>query len=461
MKNRRYSWFGVWVMVVIWLAPFSLVSLQSSAGAREDGYELNDWEISRVLDGSLLDVAKFEYPRFFQVFFAGWEKVQATPSGLVDITRVRPMNPGKIDAVLARSVVRAEKEHQILFSVDYHGEIAVFFNGQKVIYHPLEESSNPDLKARHEEISLKLVPGLNEFFLVAKETGAGRWDFICYTDQKTLAPIREYGLIEKVWETEAVFLTPESVLYDQKRDVLYVSSFDMTYNNEESEEKNFTGYISRVTLDGKVENLKWVTNLHAPCGMCLWKDRLYTIERRNLAEIDPDQGKVVKRYPVPGKYFLNDIAVDGSGSIYISDTSPSVAVPGGIFRFKDGVVESWVEDIQLSRANGLYIYNNELLVGCTGDSGLRAVNLETKKIRTVAGLGVGVVDGIRVDSQGNYLVSHWEGKLYRISPGGGVVEILYTLPLSLNLADFEFYQAGHLIIVPTFTANKVVAFKIK
>jgi hypothetical protein len=60
---------------------------------------------------------------------------------------------------------------------------------------------------------------------------------------------------------------------------------------------------------------------------------------------------------------------------------------------------------------------------------------------------------------GNYLVSHWEGQTYVISPGGDVVEVLDTMGAA-NSADFEYIRERNLLIIPTFVDNRVIAYRL-
>ncbi|UCC83419.1 MAG: SMP-30/gluconolactonase/LRE family protein, partial [Gemmatimonadota bacterium] len=161
---------------------------------------------------------------------------------------------------------------------------------------------------------------------------------------------------------------------------------------------------------------------------------------------------------IPDVDFPNDLAIDDEGNIYISDTRPSSHVDSRIYRFKDGRFEVWLND-GIVRANGLYVHGDHLLVGNTGDGKLKAVHLRDKTVQAVVSLGVGVVDGIRVDNRGNHLVSHWEGRTYVISPSGEVVEILDTSYEGVNTADFEYIRERNLLIIPTFVDNRVVAYR--
>ena len=260
-----------------------------------------------------------------------------------------------------------------------------------------------------------------------------------------------------MWETPQNFLTTESILYDHKREVLYVTSFDNQYDTANKDEDQFTGYISKVTLDGEIETLRWISHLSAPCGKGIYRDRLYTVERGFLTEIDIESGTILKRYPVTGSDFLNDLVIDAQGNTYMSDTSPSNRLDSRIYKFADGEIEVWERGHEIDRTNGLFVHGDYLLVGNTGDGCLQSIHLSTKKINTITCLGAGVVDGIRVDNDGNYLVSHREGQLYVVSPDGYVTEVPDTLPQGQNVADFEFIKDKNLIIIPTFVANGIVA----
>jgi len=284
----------------------------------------------------------------------------------------------------------------------------------------------------------------------------GGWGFRARAEPPLDSPIKQHDRATQVWETPAEFLTPESVLYDSEREVLYVSSFDNRYGQS----PEFTGYISKVSLDGQIEELKWVAGLNAPTGLGLYEDKLYTTERGVLTEIDVEAGTILNRYPIPDSDFLNDLAIDSEGAIYMTDTRPSSHVDSRIYRFKDGEASVWLDGDEIVQANGLFIHGDELLVGNSGDGMLKAVNLKDKSVRDIVCLGAGIVDGIRVDDAGNYIVSHWEGQTYVVSPQGEVVEVIDTMGAGVNQADFEYIRAANLLVVPTFLGNRVIAYRL-
>ncbi len=301
---------------------------------------------------------------------------------------------------------------------------------------------------------LALQPGRNELFLKVYSSAAG-WRFRADVDGPWPAPRTDFGACQPVWETPATFLTPESVLHDPRRDVLYVTSFDNQYEQRTAP----TGYLSRLAMDGTVLAEKWVDGLHAPSGMAISGDRLWIAEREGLVAVDLARGAVMQRVPIADAVFLNDVAADAQGRIYVSDTrlnTPQTAV--SVWRLADGVVAPWLVDAAVGRANGLLVVGDELYVGSTQDGCLKAVNLETRAVRTVTSLGAGVVDGIRSDGEGGVLVSLWEGQLFRVDAAGALTQILDLMPSQRNTADFEYLPAQRQLLVPTFLGNTVAAF---
>jgi sugar lactone lactonase YvrE len=121
--------------------------------------------------------------------------------------------------------------------------------------------------------------------------------------------------LEKLWETEAQLPVPESVLYSAKEKVLFVAQID-----GKPAEKDGVGAIGKVGLDGKIINANWVSGLHAPKGMGIYKSTLYVSDVTDIVEIDLKSGKIIKKHAVEGAKFLNDLTVDSKGNVYVSDS---------------------------------------------------------------------------------------------------------------------------------------------
>ncbi|MFC1791775.1 SMP-30/gluconolactonase/LRE family protein [Gemmatimonadota bacterium] len=255
--------------------------------------------------------------------------------------------------------------------------------------------------------------------------------------------------------TPDTFLTPETVLKDPNRDILYVTNFDNAYSTRTEP----SGYISRLAMDGEILDHQWVTGLHAPTGMDIWRDTLFVAEREHLLAVDLTTGGVAGRWAIPDPVFPNDLVIDEDGTVYISDTRTGDWAQSRIYRFRDGDFDIFANE-GISRANGIWIHDGWLLVGSSGDGLLKRVELATGRMETVLSLGAGIIDGLRVDPGGNILVSHWEGQLYRISPDGTVTELLNALPEGWNTADFEYLPEERLLLIPTFLENRIRAVRI-
>jgi sugar lactone lactonase YvrE len=158
---------------------------------------------------------------------------------------------------------------------------------------------------------------------------------------------------------------------------------------------------------------------------------------------------------VPGATFLNDATLGPDGALYVSDSRRSV-----LYRFSGGKTEEWYSGPEISRPNGLLVLGTELVVGNNGDGRLKAVNLRTRAVRTLADLGAGIIDGIEAGDDGSLLVSHNEGRLFRVSQDGRVTKLLDTTAVGVPLANFAFLPAQGLLIFPTWTGNRVVAYRL-
>ena len=258
--------------------------------------------------------------------------------------------------------------------------------------------------------------------------------------------------VDKKWQTKKELRVPESVLYDKSTNILYVSNI-----NGKPTEKNGQGFISKVSLDGKIEVLQWAKGLHAPKGSGIYKNRLYVSDIDHLIEIDVKTGKILAKYPATGAKFLNDVSTDASGNVYVTDMSSENSV---IYIMKHGTMAVWMKGPEISRPNGLDIEGKRLLVGNSGDGSLKAINLADKKITTIAKVGSGI-DGLRSDGKGNYFISDWRGKTSLVTASGQIIVLIDTTALKINSADLEYIKNRNLLLIPTFFANRVVAYTVK
>ncbi len=253
--------------------------------------------------------------------------------------------------------------------------------------------------------------------------------------------------LEQTWMTDTVFRTPESVVYDSARNQCYVSNI-----NRGAGEGN--GFISRISPDGKILDLKWVEGLKGPKGLAIAHNRLYAADIDQLVEIDMDKGIILQRYKAFGSSMLNDAASDGQGNVYVSDSDTSI-----IYEFHDGSLSQWLNE-GLNHPNGLYVDSSRLLVASDGDSELKSIDMRTK-MSTIVTRDIQNGDGITwAGYPGYWLVSDWAGEIYIIYPDHHKVSLLDTRSEKINSADITYIPSMNELLVPTFNANRIMAYKL-
>jgi sugar lactone lactonase YvrE len=406
---------------------------------------IRDWQVSRVFDASSVDLEKL--PEQQGLRDLSWTTMLAEPGGLVDISRIHGRS-GAADVVFARTVITADRDETRKFDLGYSDIVTVFLNGRPVFSGNSEyqgrDSSFLGIAGWFDAVFLPLRKGPNDLTLAVAEVFGG-WGFMV-RDAK--AVFVADGM-SRAWATPRALSVPESATFDARRDCLYVSNYDP--GNPSGAEGNQA--ISKIGLDGRIVDPRWVTGLANPTGLVVVGDALFAVERQSIARIDIAQAKVTARYPIPNAGLPNDIAAAPDGALYITDSQRAT-----IFRLLAGTVEPWLEDPRIARPNGIVVDGARLIVGTNADGCLKSVDLATKAITTVVPLGTGIIDGLAALGGGEYLVSHNEGRLFRVSADGRAVKLLDTSVVGWPIADFAV--ARGLVIVPTFTDNRVMAYRL-
>lgn len=265
--------------------------------------------------------------------------------------------------------------------------------------------------------------------------------------------------VEQKWQL-AGFQNPESVVYDDARDVLYVSNV-----NGDATNKDGNGTISKVSLDGKLLDAAWVDGLDAPKGLAISGDKLYVADIDTLVEIDIETANVKNRYVVDDAKFLNDVAADDKGNIYVSDMFMN-----RIHRLQGVQFDIWVEGEELENPNGLHFAEDDIMVGSWGKmtdgfatetpGHLKRISLKDKHISSVGdGTPVGNLDGVEGTEDTGFYVTDWmSGGLLLISRKG---EVSKLLDLNQGSADHEFIENKNMIFIPMMNDNVLNAYEVK
>ena len=250
--------------------------------------------------------------------------------------------------------------------------------------------------------------------------------------------------LEKLWETDSLLATPESVLYDAETKILFVSNIG-------DFQKEGSGSVSKVGLDGEIIHNHWITGLTATKGMGLYNNLLYAAEQTTIAVIDTKKGVIRQRIEVEGAQFLNDVTIDKKGNVYVSDSRT-----GKVHRIKQGKVSVYIDN--LNGVNGLLADGNDLFILADG----LLMKADSEKNMTTLAEGIeGGADGIVKVNEYEFIVTGWEGIIYYISDSGVKKVLSDTRDEQINSADLGYNPADKIIYIPTFSKNSVVAYRLK
>ncbi len=266
--------------------------------------------------------------------------------------------------------------------------------------------------------------------------------------------------LKSVWSVSEGLIAPESAYFDSGTGFLFLSQI----GEGGGKGKDGDGWISKLTTDGQMVENKWVTSLNAPKGVRGHKGMLYVSDIDRIVAIDIAGAKIVKVIDIKDAVFLNDLATDAEGTVYVSDMAAS-----RIYQFKNDEVSVFAEGENLEHPNGLLVDGDSLVIGGWGTGfsqddfstkvlgRLQKIDLRTKEITAITPEPVGHLDGIEADGRGGYIVTDWRnGKLFRISKKGRV-RLLMNFPQ--GAADHAYLVDKQLIILPEMMEGKLTAFK--
>lgn len=265
---------------------------------------------------------------------------------------------------------------------------------------------------------------------------------------------------EELWSLDG-FQAPETVLFDQQQGVFFVSNIAGQPN-----EKDGVGFISKVSSDGEMIEPEWVSGLDAPKGMALYGDTLYVADVDRLVAVDTANGEITGTWPAEEAQFLNDVAVDESGRVFVSDMFTD-----RIYVLENDAVTVFVEGPDLLHPNGLHVDDGKLVVSGWGENiqndfttqilgRVVTIDLESKEVSEVgSGAPIGNLDGLEQDERGNWLATDWmAGALFRIDSDGSATQLL---DLNQGSANFEFLPSDNTVVIPMMMDGKIAAYRLE
>ncbi|PUA30107.1 MAG: GTP-binding protein [Cellvibrio sp. 79] len=242
--------------------------------------------------------------------------------------------------------------------------------------------------------------------------------------------------------------TPESVLFvaDKKSPYLLVSLID-----GDGAAADGKGGIAQLEPDGEVIEKEWITGLNAPKGMGIVQNNLYVADLTEVVVIDIKKQKILKKIPIDGAVFLNDVTANSSGIVFVSDTRTNK-----IYRIEKDQPTLYLENV--SNANGLKAIGPNLIVGAGQE--LLLFGADKKQLTLAKGFAQGI-DGIEMTQRGEFIVSCWPGLIYYVYADGKIQLLVDSQADKINTADIGFDPANKTLFVPNFLKNSVTAYQLE
>jgi sugar lactone lactonase YvrE len=261
-----------------------------------------------------------------------------------------------------------------------------------------------------------------------------------------------------VWTIDKGLAQPESVYYDAASQSVFISSLAGSPT-----EKDGKGWITRADVNGKVLDAEWVKGLNAPKGMRSANGILWVSDIDRVIGIEIKTAKIKHTIEVKDANFLNDVAVDNEGVVYVSDMFGNK-----IYSIKEGKASVFAEGEDLALPNGLVVHEDQLVVASWGTGfdpanfttktpgRLYEIDLGSRRQTNITKRPLGNLDGVELDGSGGYFVSDWiTSKVYRVTSTGEATPVISGLK---GPADIGVIDSKSLLLVPRMLEDKVTAY---
>jgi hypothetical protein len=258
---------------------------------------------------------------------------------------------------------------------------------------------------------------------------------------------------------DAGFMGPESMLHDVAEDVYLVSNINGMPTGVDG-----NGFISRVSREGEVLELRWIDGasegieLDAPKGMAIAGDTLFVADITNVRMFDRSTGEQTGSVAIPGSFFLNDVADAGDGGVYVTDTAVGPdfqpAGDGSVYHVSgDGTLRQAIASPDLGQPNGAVATGPDSFVVVTfGDPGL-IIRVANGEIEDSQELSAGSFNGVVALDGGDLLVSSWTAAaVLRVTPDGAALPVVERVE---GPADIGFDEGRGRVLIPLLQSNEV------
>ena len=237
------------------------------------------------------------------------------------------------------------------------------------------------------------------------------------------------------------YSSPESITYDTTGKRYFISNTSSSKIVQRDRQGNVTDFV---TVGGSIH------------GVTVYNGKVYVCNGTRVRGYDLNTAAEVFNVQISGSAFLNDLAIDNSGMMYVSDFNGR-----RIYKVNTANNDYWIYvPATTNQPNGLYVDapRNRLLVCCWGASApVKAVNFADSSIANIITTPYSNCDGISLDRNDNVYISTWGIQSvvrYDINFVNPAVVVASSLS---NPADIYVNKKTDTLAVPN-AGNSTVAF---
>lgn len=251
------------------------------------------------------------------------------------------------------------------------------------------------------------------------------------------------------------FNMPESAVFDPITKRYFVSNF---------------GNGSIVQIDSTGEKTYFKKNLSKPLGILIYENTLYVVNNpKTIIGLDITDGSIKMEIQIEEASFLNDIASDNSGSLYVTGSTTAT-----VYKI-DIDLQSYSPFIKTKGGpNGItYDKAKDRLLVCyfVEKATIDEISLEDSIISTLAKTAFINLDGITLDEEGNFYISEWgpgsfekgytkKGKIYKYDNSFKKEPVLIS-NIHHGPADIYFNKENNELVIPSLLSDTVEFISLK
>lgn len=279
----------------------------------------------------------------------------------------------------------------------------------------------------------------------------------CGNGEERAVPSERVPTLTRLFRVDSLH-RPESVAWDSARGRYLVT------NVADGDEGEARGFVTTVAEDGSRVRVRAIgggrgARLDQPRGIAVRGDRAWIADLHRVVGLDLTADTALFYVPIPESRLLNDVAVDASGDVYVSDTSADALfrLPGG-----EGRYERVAAPGSLRGPNGLLAAPGGVLLVAGWEGALVSLNPDSSVTLLAEAPELEHLDGLQRAPDGGLLVTDFAaGHLQRLERRSELVWRTGVIWLSGLEGPADFLVRDRILALPELDGDRVTFYRVE